>query len=32
MSTQGKKFRIAIKNTQPLLVVGVVNAYCAKMA
>ena len=32
MSTQGKKFRTAIKNTQPLLVVGVVNAYCAKMA
>ena len=32
MSTPGKKFRQAISAQQPLMVVGAVNAYCAKMA
>jgi len=32
MSTPGKKFRQAITAQQPLMVVGAVNAYCAKMA
>lgn len=32
MSTPGTKFRQAISAQQPLMVVGAVNAYCAKMA
>ena len=32
MNTPGKKFREAIAENNPLMVVGAVNAYCAKMA
>ena len=32
MNTPGKKFRQAIADNSPLMVVGAVNAYCAKMA
>ena len=32
MNTPGKKFRQAIADNNPLMVVGAVNAYCAKMA
>jgi len=32
MNTPGKKFRQAITDNNPLMVVGAVNAYCAKMA
>ena len=32
MRTPGKKFRQAIADNNPLIVVGAVNAYCAKMA
>ena len=32
MDTPGKKFRQAISDNHPLMVVGAVNAYCAKMA
>ena len=32
MNTQGNKFRQAIADNNPLMVVGAVNAYCAKMA
>ena len=32
MNTPGKKFRHAIADNNPLMVVGAVNAYCAKMA
>ncbi|MDO7590340.1 MAG: isocitrate lyase/phosphoenolpyruvate mutase family protein, partial [SAR86 cluster bacterium] len=32
MNTPGKKFRQAIADSNPLMVVGAVNAYCAKMA
>ncbi|MDG1062605.1 MAG: methylisocitrate lyase, partial [SAR86 cluster bacterium] len=32
MNTPGTKFRQAIADSNPLLVVGAVNAYCAKMA
>ena len=32
MNTPGKKFRQAIFDNDPLMIVGTVNAYCAKMA
>ena len=32
MNTPGKKFRQAIADNKPLMVVGAINAYCAKMA
>ena len=32
MESPGKKFREAIADNNPLLIVGAVNAYCAKMA
>ena len=32
MESPGKKFRQAISDNNPLMVVGAVNAYCAKMA
>ena len=32
MTSPGKKFRQAITNNNPLIVVGAINAYCAKMA
>ncbi len=32
MNTPGKKFRQAIADSNPLMVVGAINAYCAKMA
>ena len=32
MESPGKKFREAIADNNPLMVVGAVNAYCAKMA
>ena len=32
MNTPGYKFRQAIADNNPLMVVGAVNAYCAKMA
>ena len=32
MNTPGKKFRQAIADSNPLMIVGAVNAYCAKMA
>ena len=32
MNTPGNKFRDAIADNKPLMVVGAINAYCAKMA
>ena len=32
MTSPGKKFRQAIASNNPLMVVGAINAYCAKMA
>ncbi|MBD63192.1 MAG: methylisocitrate lyase [Gammaproteobacteria bacterium] len=32
MNTPGKKFRKAIVDNNPLMIVGTINAYCAKMA
>ena len=32
MNTPGKKFRQALADNKPLMVVGAINAYCAKMA
>jgi len=32
MTSPGKKFRQAITDNNPLIVVGAINAYCAKMA
>ena len=32
MNTPGKKFRQALVDNNPLMIVGAINAYCAKMA